>query len=203
MEMKQIPDYPNYAVTKNGRVWSYRYKRFLALHDSGNWGRQVVLSVDGLIFRRLVSRLVFTTFNGYEPERLIYKDKNNCNPCLDNLEAVTRAELNKRIHTGKVCPRAKKIFRVNIATGKTDCIQISPKQEGYVRIHKALQRRSIMSGGYLYYYEGEKDELIKEIKAHIKSNKLLLVELYYRDQLTCIKNHIAKHKKYLEILEKI
>ncbi|WP_416434769.1 hypothetical protein [Lactococcus lactis] len=109
MEMKPIPDYPNYAVTKDGRVWSYNKNKFLNPID-GDWGRYVVLSIQGMRFLRFVSRLVFTAFNSYEPERLYYKDGNRYNPHLDNLEGVTRVELNKRIHTGKVCPRAPKIL---------------------------------------------------------------------------------------------
>lgn len=200
MEMKPIPDYPNYAVTKDGRVWSYNRNKFLR-PVNGDWGRYVVLSIQGMRFLRFVSRLVFTAFNGYEPERLYYKDGNCFNPHLDNLEGMTRVELNKKIHTGKVCPRAPKIFRVNIATGEKDSIKIRPKDEGYVRIHKALQRRSLTSCGYLYYYEGEKHKLINEIKAHIKTDYLALESAESRDRITQIKNHIAKNKKYLELLE--
>ena len=36
MEMKQIPDYPNYAVTREGRVWSYISNKFIKKLDMYN-----------------------------------------------------------------------------------------------------------------------------------------------------------------------
>ena len=62
MEMKQIPDYPNYAVTRDGRVWSYISNKFIKPRVSKENSVIVNLNFEGIRFRRNVARLVFIAF---------------------------------------------------------------------------------------------------------------------------------------------
>ncbi|KKM02613.1 hypothetical protein LCGC14_1782640 [marine sediment metagenome] len=68
--MKQIPGFPNYSVTKDGRVWSHRSKKWLSLIKNNRDYLQVNLCNRG---RRIcaIHRLVLETFVG---------------PCPDNME---------------------------------------------------------------------------------------------------------------------
>lgn len=53
MEMKQIPDYPNYAVTKDGRVWSYNTNKFLVPYLTKKNIVVINLSVEGISFKKV------------------------------------------------------------------------------------------------------------------------------------------------------
>ena len=202
MEMKPIPDYPNYAVTRDGRVWSHYSKKFICLTQKKGYGSEASLHFDGIIFHKGVHRLVFEAFHGYAPEVVSHKDGNIFNNHLDNLEALTMEELARKPRRRVERPR-RKIVRVDIKSGETTFIRVARYSRDYGRIQQALHRRAIASRGAFYYYEGEKEELVAEIKARIKSNELTLKYIWHFAQGTSIKNHIAKHKKYLKILEKI
>ncbi len=65
--MKEIPNYPNYFVTKNGKVWSNKTKRFLSTNSLRGYKR-VILCKQGKLFCRQVHRLVFETYVGSCPK---------------------------------------------------------------------------------------------------------------------------------------
>ena len=48
IEFKQLRDFPGYKVYSDGRVWSYRYGKFLKQHLCGNRGRD--LELHGYLF---------------------------------------------------------------------------------------------------------------------------------------------------------
>lgn len=202
MEMKIIQDYPNYAVTIDGRVYSFRRKRFIYCQHQQS-GLVVMLSYDGIRFAKYVRRLVFEAFNGYSPEIVRHKDGDIFNNNIENLVGMSRFELNKIINNR---PRkAKSICRVEIATGKLDIIENRKNNKDNTKIKQAVQRKSLTSGGYFYYYPDKKDDLIKEIKAHIYSDELTLNSLLMSDKynpfIPIVKKHIKLNKKYIEILE--
>lgn len=204
MEIKQIPDYPNYGVTRDGRVWSYNRNKFMYCYPRKT-GATVFLRYEGLKFMKQVRRLVFETFKGYSPEIVTHKDGNVFNNNIENLVGISRFELNQII-----CNRPRKvkpICRVDIATGKLDIVEVRKKDKDYVKIHQAVMRKSLTSGGCFYYYPDEKDKLVAEIKAHIYSNELSLKRLLLQDKyspfIPVIKKHLRTHKKYLEVLQTI
>ncbi|WP_271328053.1 HNH endonuclease [Lactococcus muris] len=201
MEIRQIPNYPDYGATKDGRIYSYITNKFLKRRV--NRGRyMVILFYDNLPFTKIVSRLVFETFHGYAPECVTHIDGNGFNSRLENLKGMTKAELNKKTHIGRKHPNRKNIIRVNIATREIEIQEISYKTKDYIRIHNALSGHQITSGGYLYFYEGEKERLVKEISARIKSNTIYL---NYTDNHDPFRNYVRcqtkRNKMYLEILE--
>ncbi|WP_353727278.1 HNH endonuclease [Lactococcus lactis] len=204
MEMKQIPDYPNYAVTRDGRVWSYNRNKFVYCYPRKS-GLTVPLWYEGLRFMKRVQRLVFETFYGYSPEVVTHRDGNFFNNNLENLIGMTRSEASKLRYKSPLKPQP--ICRVEIATGKLDIVEVRRKEKCYTKIHEAVRRRSLTSGGCFYYYPEEKGELISEIKARIYSNELSLNRLLQQDKyspfIPVVKKHIRTNKYYLEILEKI
>lgn len=207
-EMKTIPDYPDYAVTKDGRVWSYRSKRFLK-GSKGPYGIKVGLSFEGIKIGKMVHRLVYETFCGYA-DCVSHKNGDFYDNNLNNLIGRSRIDFTSQVNKNRVLKKIlnhKKVIRVDIKTG--DVTILSYPRSGshdYKRIIHALatgRRRTINSKGGLYFLEGDKQSLLDEIKSRIYSNELTL--LYKRDTTwnTCYRKYNRHYKRYLEILEKV
>ena len=210
MEMKQIPDYPNYAVTRDGRVWSYNRNRFMSLYVEKPGRLCVKLWVNGIRFAKVVHKLVFETFYQRYTDVVIHKDGDFTNNNLNNLIGFNRSVWNASLARKKILPEAltsKHIVQVDISNKKVEVIKM-PKSgtTEYHRIRSAVKtkgRRTINSDGCLYFIVGEKQELIAEILARIKANQLYLNQVDHLTFTTCVKNHIHRFEKYLEVLQTI
>lgn len=92
--MKTILGYPNYAVTRDGRVYSRSVKRFLVPQPSDKGYLSVILRCKGKAKRLTVSSLVLNAFVGPRPlnkqSRFLDNDRTNNN--LDNLCWGTKKE---------------------------------------------------------------------------------------------------------------
>lgn len=87
-EMKDIVGYEGeYAITRDGRVWSYKRKKFLKPGLVRGY-YQVVLCKDGKRKRYYIHRLVAQTFipNPDNLSQVNHKDENKQNNCVENLE---------------------------------------------------------------------------------------------------------------------
>lgn len=103
-ELKTIPEFPNYAITKNGRVWSKprtdrrgeNWKgRWLKIRTHSSTGYICTkLRIEGLEFFRLVHRLVLETYIGSCPEGMECRHLNGLltDNRLENLIWGTRSE---------------------------------------------------------------------------------------------------------------
>lgn len=214
MEIRQIPDYPNYGVTRDGRVWSYSINRFRKLYNS-EWGTKVGLNVDGVKITKYVRRLVYCTFNNCEDVDCIsHKDGDKYNNNLDNLVARTRHDHSVNTNTNRYLAKSlkhKKIVKIDVKTQKIEEVNLSRfKGDEYSREYRRIQSTvkpsyqggRMTSNGSLYIIEGEKDKLIQKIQAQIKLNELLLeTHDVYSVFRNSIRNNIKTNKKYLEILE--
>lgn len=110
--MKQIPNFPGYFATKDGRIWSEKHKKgkFLrpGLHHSGYL--QVVLCKNKKHYNHRVHRLVLETFVGPCPPGMECCHNNGIriDNNLSNLRWDTPSENNKDAvkhgtHTGLIC----------------------------------------------------------------------------------------------------
>lgn len=206
MEMKQIPDYPNYAVTRDGRVWSYKTKKFLKPRtNKSNIYEKVILYFNGVGISKYIGRLVFETFYEYEPEVLIYKDGNIYNNKLDNLAETSWSEVMKKNRSKQRNHKPGLTFiRVNPQTNEVKEVIYPCGTAHYHGAIKCCTNEQITHDGYLYFKPGDKEELVEEIKARIHSNKLSLVVMdRYNPFIPAVKSHNKKHEKYLGVLEKI
>lgn len=101
--MKTIPNFPNYAITKDGRVWSK--KRVTLSHYSvkGKWLKprqttagycEAVLFCVGKEYKKAVHRLVLETYVGPCPPGMECRhlDGNSLNNRLNNLKWGTHQE---------------------------------------------------------------------------------------------------------------
>lgn len=93
IEMKDIPGYEGiYAITRDGRVWSYRRKKFKSIADGNHGYQQLQLSVNGVHKNVYIHRLVAEAFipNPYNLPEVNHKDENKRNNSVDNLEWCNR-----------------------------------------------------------------------------------------------------------------
>ena len=95
IEMRNVPGYEDrYATTKDGRIWSYKRKKFLMPCTDKDGYLKIVLYDDS---RKTVSvhRVILMTWNpveNMEKLQVNHKDENKKNNCLDNLEWMTCKE---------------------------------------------------------------------------------------------------------------
>ena len=112
VKIKLVPDNPEYGVTKNGEVISYKYGKEIVMKPSTSNGyEKVSLKKDGETQNWQVHRLVATLFKP-NPNGLTivnHKDGNKLNNKASNLEWVTRKQNAKHyVETIKPKTDAKK-----------------------------------------------------------------------------------------------
>lgn len=96
--LKEIPGFPNYAITDDGRVWSkqrIRVKGSWLRHSYDRYGHvRVVLYRSGSRRRYFIHRLVLETFVGPCPEGMegCHRDGDPSNNRIENLYWGTHAD---------------------------------------------------------------------------------------------------------------
>lgn len=90
--MKTIPEFPKYAVTKDGRVWSHKSNRWLSLSNDKDGYVRVNLTQDGKAHYPSVHRLVLLSYVGPCPNNMECRhlDNNRQNNNLSNLRWDTK-----------------------------------------------------------------------------------------------------------------
>ena len=92
--MKPIPNYPNYAITKDGEVWSLRFNKKLTPCRNSRGYMQVVLCKDlkykNYTIHRLVAEAYVDNVNNYKMVNHINGIK--ADNRIENLEWVTASQ---------------------------------------------------------------------------------------------------------------
>jgi hypothetical protein len=104
MKLKDIKGFEGlYAVTEDGRVWSYLTNKWRKLAISPKGYYTVQLSKEGKVYNFLVHRLVYETFKGEIPEGLTvdHIDGNKINNTPDNLQLLTSGENTSKAWKGR------------------------------------------------------------------------------------------------------
>ena len=91
--MKQIKEFPNYSITKIGKVWNNKYKRWLKPLEYRNY-LYVELYKNNQSSKKSIHRLVLETFVGDCPDSMqaCHNDGYKLNNQLDNLRWGTHKE---------------------------------------------------------------------------------------------------------------
>ena len=157
-EMRDISGYEKlYAATEDGRIYSYRSKRFLKPSDNGHGYYQVALCKDGIRKNYLIHRLIAATYLP-NPENLAlvnHKDEDKLNNCVENLEYCT-AKYN--INYGTCIERSAKSRQKKVICVETqevfDSINEAAKVVDIVHsgISDCLAGRKKTAGGYHWKY---------------------------------------------------
>ena len=101
--VKDIPGFPDYAITKGGQVWSKPRRDSTGYNRSGRWLKPaldkygylyVILYLDGKRFTRKIHRLVLETYVGLCPKGMECRhfNGNRADPRLGNLKWGTKSE---------------------------------------------------------------------------------------------------------------
>lgn len=102
-DYKQIKEFPKYYISKEGKVYSQPYKKFLKFQDNNDGYPHVQLTHNGTKRDYLVHRLVAELFvDNPKPDvkdQVNHIDGNRKNFHYNNLEWVTNSENNKHKHT--------------------------------------------------------------------------------------------------------
>lgn len=90
-ELRDIPGYPHYKATSDGRIWSDYSGKFLAQNQRKDGYKMVMLCEDGKKHRLYVHRLIATTFvpNPGNFPQVNHIDECKANNAASNLEWVT------------------------------------------------------------------------------------------------------------------
>lgn len=86
-KMKRIPNFPKYAITKSGKVWSYYYNKWLKKSYDKDGYVKIILLKGGKRYYKKVHRLVLETFVGKCPKGMAtcHNDAVKDNNKLSNL----------------------------------------------------------------------------------------------------------------------
>ena len=122
--MPDIKGYENlYFVTSCGKVWSYKYKKFLSPDKSGGGYYRVSLNKNGVAIHKLVHRLVAESYipNPNNLPEVNHKDENKSNNSLSNLEwsseknnanyGTRNERISKALRKGVICITTGEVFR--------------------------------------------------------------------------------------------
>ena len=109
--MKDIQGYEGlYAITEDGKVWSYKSNRFLKPYKNSGGYLRVALTKDWVKKQFTVHRLVAEAYipNPENKPQVNHKDENKENNNVDNLEWMTAKENN---NYGTRTQRATETFK--------------------------------------------------------------------------------------------
>jgi len=92
--MRDLKDYPGYAVTEDGKVWSHKTNRFLRPSIVYGGYHHVHLRVNGKTKNKSVHQLVAIAYipNPENKPQVNHIDNNPENNCVSNLEWCTQSE---------------------------------------------------------------------------------------------------------------
>lgn len=137
VKMKGIPGAKRrYAITRDGRVWSYPKKR--GVTSEGGWLTpfvnksgylQVRVIIKGktkaLYVHKLVAEAYVCNPRNYKCVRFLDGDKLNCN--ADNLEWISQSLLQRKFQNGDILPSLFPRFASRL-TAHTDAIRLAYQQ---------------------------------------------------------------------------
>lgn len=104
MKLKDIKGFEGlYAVTADGRVWSYLRNKWLKPGINSNGYYRAQLRKEGKVYNFFVHRLVYSAFKGEIPEGLTvdHIDGNKINNTPDNLQLLTSGENTSKAWKGR------------------------------------------------------------------------------------------------------
>ena len=163
----EIPDFPNYYVLEDGRIWSNWRKQFVSEVIMPKGYHRVVLSKKNKSYNFLVHRLVAEAFVP-NPENKPCVNHKDCNPGNNhylNLEWVTHKENNNYAEHGKKNGEAHSISVAKIDKHTNEVLEIYPSIRAAANANNikatnigavcAKKPHYLTAGGYKWAYAEE------------------------------------------------
>lgn len=154
-EFVRLKDYPNYGVSKDGRVYSYKSKIVMKPIENGRGYLQVQFVRPKW---KSVHRLVAETFipNPFNLPEINHIDKNRSNNNVNNLEWCTH-------HYNVIYSKAHGVIRINPISGSImeyESIAEAARQSNMMRsqITRCCMGKMKKSHGYYWEYRKEEEE---------------------------------------------
>ena len=118
MIRKTIRDFPNYQVTRCGKIYSIKADKFLKPTLDSNYHRVTLFGESGKKKLR-VHRIVYESFKGPIPKGMVidHKDRNRLNNHVDNLLMCSNKENNKADRRGPRGGKRRKVRATCLITG--------------------------------------------------------------------------------------
>ncbi len=136
MSYKRIPEFPLYAIDRDGNVISYvrPFKPRLLTNYVTKRGAKIV-SIGGTV--KTVSSLVMSTYGPPSPGpdyEVWHKDLDKLNSNIDNLEWNIRSnvDMNKFIDEAANAEKSRKM-KEHWASGRMDCVPVSRRRNDLIR----------------------------------------------------------------------
>ena len=156
-EMKDIENYEGlYAITRDGRVWSYRSNKFLKPNLVGGY-HQVILCKEGKGKTHYIHRLVAEAYipNPDGLPQVNHKDEDKSNNCVENLEwCDIKYNINYGTRTERVAKkRSKPVYCIEL-NKIFDGINQAARELGinHSSIIKCCKGKLKTTGGYHWRY---------------------------------------------------
>lgn len=152
--MITITNFPDYAVTEDGQIWSKKSQRFLKPYLKNTGYLAVVLYNNGISKEQLIHRLVAESYlpNINNLPFVNHKDEIKTNNCVSNLEWCTPKynisySANKKGQTSSHAGRPIMCIETNIIYNS---VREAEHQTGidHSGIHKVCTGKRITAGGY-------------------------------------------------------
>lgn len=176
-----VPNYPDYLVHRDGRIWSNKTNKFLKpAHTQRGYASVELFNENGsrrLLIHRLVAQVYISNPNNYP--QVNHKDENPRNNCVENLEWCTakynmaygvgaktrhlKIDYTKPCYKENAIKNGKKVAKP-VSMYSTDGIYIktfesavdASKQTGIYKTDITRSARSnLKAGGYIWKYKEE------------------------------------------------
>ena len=149
--MKDIKNYEGlYAVTSCGKVWSYKYKKFLKPEDNGHGYLRVKLCKDGKEKKYMIHRLVAEAYlpNHENLPQVDHIDENKTHNYLNNLQWITNRDNCRKSHNKPILQYTLEGEFVREWSSATDV-----GKEAQSNIWCCLNGRTKSAYGYIWKYK--------------------------------------------------
>jgi hypothetical protein len=162
---KPIPNYNNYLVTPDGKIYSFAKRGYLSqVQDCSGYMTVLLHATNKGGIRFLVHRLVASTYlpNDETREFVNHLDNDRRNNHVNNLQYVTKQENTKHsFETGNCVKFKKSVKMMDLITENVlrifDSLSEASRQTGIDRssIGACCNKRYKSAGGYLWQFEGD------------------------------------------------
>ena len=149
--MKDIKGYEGlYAITSCGKVWSYKYKKFLKPEDNGHGYLRVKLCKDGKEKKYMIHRLVAEAYipNPDNLPQVDHIDENRTHNYINNLQWITNRDNCRKSHNKPILQYTIEGEFVREWSSATDV-----GREAQSNIWCCLNDRTKTAYGYVWKYK--------------------------------------------------